>query len=42
MKILEAIKADVRANADLVEQRVSAETKAMQEDQSRLFKKGLE
>lgn len=42
MKILEAIKADVRANADLVEQRVSAETKALQEDQIRFFKKGLE
>lgn len=42
MKILEAIKADVRANADLVEQRVSAETKVMQEDQIRFFKKGLE
>lgn len=41
MKILEAIKADVRANAELVEQRVTAETKAMQDDQIRFFKKGL-
>ncbi len=41
-KILEAIKADVRANADLVEERVNAETKAMQEDQIEFFRKGLE
>ena len=41
-KILEAIKADVRANADLVEERVNEETRAMQEDQIEFFRKGLE